>query len=383
MKKSCLLLLAPLMTTVPIQADVEWQKHVIDKTFRAEACIAADINGDGQLDIVAGENWYEAPAWTPHKFRTVAIQGGYADVRCDGALDVNHDGRADIVTVHRGSLLEWLENPGRSDAAWPRHKIGHSPLTEAVVFADINADNRNDILGPFGKEGQAVAAWLAPPKDNLTWKRIDIGPQGGRDHGIGAGDINRDGRVDILTQIGWYAAPRDPTSTDWTFNPMDRGQTHNPIVYDFDGDGDQDIAAASPHDYGLYWWQQFANKAEIKWQRHTIDNSISQLHGLIANDLDGDGDMDLITGKRYKAHNGRDPGTDEPAMLVWYELKRDGQQATFIRHDIDDDSGVGYVVSSADIDNDGDIDILTSNKKGVFLFEQTGKRATTRTAGGT
>lgn len=361
------------LTPATLVAEVRFERRVIDGAFRAEACAAADINRDGLLDVVAGENWYEAPTFHPHRFRTVAMVDGYADIRLDAPADINGDGWVDLITVRRERTLEWLENPRGREVEWTAHSIGESHDTEGVIVADINGDGRPDVVGPTDPAGAGVGWWDGASDPAGPWRRTIIGRAGGDAHGIGFGDMNRDGRVDILTRFGWYEQPANPHAPDWAFHHHNRGQTHRPVVYDFDGDGDQDFAASSPHNYGLWWWQQVSgDEGTTDYRRHLIDDTISQLHELVGVDMDGDGDRDLLTGKRYKAHHGRDPGSDDPALLAWYKLTRDGTSASFKRHIIDDDSGLGYVVTPVDIDRDGDIDVLTSNQKGVFLFERKG-----------
>ena len=90
-------------------------------------------------------------------------------------------------------------------------------------------------------------------------------------------------------------------------------------VFDFDGDGDNDVVGSSAHRRGIWWYEQDGEK----WKTHLIDDSIAQTHALILADMNGDGLPDLVTGKRFYAHNGRDPGEDEPPEIAWYELARE------------------------------------------------------------
>ncbi|GMU21314.1 MAG: hypothetical protein AMXMBFR13_14070 [Phycisphaerae bacterium] len=368
--------LVPL-ASLAVGDEIAFKRHVIDAEFRAEAVTAADVNRDGPLDIIAGENWYSGPDWRPHKFRDVPMDGGYRDVRLDHPFDVNGDGWVDLITVRRAGWMGWLENPRGENEHWKAHQIGESADTESVVVADLNADGVPDLIGPADGGVEALAWWHVGADRGATWVREIIHPipKARWRHGIGAGDVNRDGRLDVLSTLGWYDPKTRTDAGHWTFHPLDRGDTHHPVVYDFDGDGDQDVAAGAPHDYGLSWWEQRPGDSGPEWVPHLIDRSISQLHALVAADMDGDGDADLVTGKRYKAHDKGDPGLDEPALLAWWELQRDGKQARFVRHVIDEDSGVGYMVTPVDIDRDGDRDVLTSNKKGLFLFEQAGRPA--------
>ena len=78
---------------------------------------------------------------------------------------------------------------------------------------------------------------------------------------------------------------------------------------------------------------------------------------------------DLVTGKRFYAHQGHDPGGKEPAVLYWFEFSRAGGKPTWTPHQIDDDSGIGTQFTVADVNGDGKLDIVTSNKKGTFVFE--------------
>ena len=100
-----------------------------------------------------------------------------------------------------------------------------------------------------------------------------------------------------------------------------------------------------------------------------ISDQYTQTHGLAHIDINGDGHLDMVTGKRYFAHMGNDPGEFDPPVLYWYEFQP-GEKPTWVPHLIDDNSGVGVHVTVEDITNDNLPDIIIANKKGVFVFEQ-------------
>jgi hypothetical protein len=365
-----------VMTVISMgSAEVSFEKTVIDPEFRAEACAVADINRDGKPDIVAGDSWYEAPDWQRHVFRTVGKVQSYRDLRYDYPEDVNSDGWVDLLSVRFERKVVWFENPKGKDIPWKEHPVAEFALCEGVYYGDVDGDGKGDFVGAL--EPPALC-WYARTNDpTAPWVRHEIGPRGGDRHGIGIGDVNRDGRNDVLTKEGWYEAPSDPRKGEWKFHELELGDCFVIYTYDVDGDGDNDLISSSPHNYGVWWWEQVnatmtgkssSPRTLTAWARRLIDDTFSQAHALALVDLDGDGDKDLVTGKRYHAHEGRDPGADEPAVLVWLEVLRNDGKARWIRHEIDNDSGVGYQIAVEDIDGDHNPDIVTSNKKGLFLF---------------
>ena len=197
-------------------------------------------------------------------------------------------------------------------------------------------------------------------------------------HGLGLGDINKDGRKDIIIKSGWWEAPQDRTQPNWTFHAANLSDdcSHMHVV-DVNRDGLNDIVSASAHRYGVWWHEQVkdANGATY-WKHHEISKSISQTHSSELIDLNYDGNPDLITRKRFFAHNDTqtDPGTHDPAVLVWYEIKP-GTNPSWKEYEIDNNSGAGLNFIVEDITKDGLLDIIISNKKGVFVFENQMKKS--------
>lgn len=349
---------------------VRWQKHVLTNDFISEGVAVADVNKDGKLDILAGAWWFEAPGWTKH-----AIAEGkhwdpstqFSNSFLDFAMDVNQDGWVDMIRISLpGEEAVWYENPGKTGGYWPLHPILKNCGNESPALADVDGDGRPDLLcnDPVAKE----MIWLKSPsvKGDTTWKRYVIArgeiPGVNRyTHGLGLIDMNGDGRRDVVITRGWWECPLDPRTTDWTFHPADLGQDCSQI-YALDKNN---LISASAHRYGI-WWHE---KADTGWVHHTIYDKFSETHALAMADINGDGRPDLITGKRYYAHNGEDPGAHEPSVLYWFERKP-GPVRSWIPHQIDDNSGVGLQVLVQDINKDGLPDIIVANKKGVFFFEQ-------------
>jgi len=382
-KSTFLLTIIILSFAVPaLAAPVRFRKVVIDKTFRAEGVAVGDVNRDGKLDILSGDVWYSAPDWKMHEVRPVGTYDsskGYSNCFANFAQDINGDGWVDsiIIGLPDGPCL-WYENPKNKLGPWKERMIVNSACNETPLFVDLLGNGRNVLIFAVRPKGQMC--WFGVPKNlDTLWDMYTIaaGPDAPGtkkySHGLGAGDLNGDGRSDVLVKEGWWQAPKDPTKTNWKFHPANLGpKCADMLVYDVDGDGDSDVITSSAHEYGIWWFEQKPAADGLKFTQHLIHKEFSQTHAMRLVDINGDGLKDFVTGKRYFAHQGKDPGGHEPAVLYWFELRRPQKgKVEFIPHVIDDNSGVGTQFEVNDINADGKPDIITSNKKGVHVFLQT------------
>jgi hypothetical protein len=341
-------------------------------TDHDEAVAALDMNGDGRPDLLSGAYWYENPGpnggvWKQHQYRMVELHNEYVSDCGEWIFDVNHDGAPDVVTA--GWIVNglwWYENPKTLGGEWQRHFITDSYDTEGGVTGDINGDGKPDLaLAHYNHSGIIWVDFSGPAP-----KVHHVGGSEQDGHGIGIADVDGDGKSDILTPSGWFKnIDADHDKWEWHAD-WNLGDAGFPIIgYDVNGDGKLDVIYGRGHSYGLYWLEQQPSGTGRTWVRHTIDESFSQAHALLLADIDGDGQPELITGKRYRGHSGGDPGTYDPIVVYYYKIDR--KTGTFTRYPIsvNGTAGVGTQILALDLDGDGDVDLATGGKTGVHFFE--------------
>jgi len=371
-------------------SEITFERRVLSREFFGEGATFGDFDRDGHQDIVSGPFWYRGPEYTERTALwepKVFDPQGYSDSFFDFVRDFDGDGWLDVLVVgFPGADASWFENPRGAAGPWKRHLAFPTVDNESPWFTDLVGDAAPELVFHTGGK----LGWAAPDATDprAPWKFHALSEDRGYErftHGLGVGDIDGDGRADVLTKEGWWRQPEslagDPRWEFYAFPFAERGGAQM-LVLDVDGDGDSDVVSSlAAHDFGLSWFEQRRTGAAIDFVEHAIlgdapaDNAhgvcFAELHALAACDVDGDGLLDIVTGKRFWSHGQRgDPEVGNPAVLYWFQLARGANGVTWIPHRIDDDSGVGTQVVAGDVDGDGRADLVVGNKLGTHVFLQ-------------
>jgi hypothetical protein len=412
---------------------ISWKKIDLDSKFRSEGVAVADVNRDGKLDVLVGEFWYEAPDWKRHEMQKPGDYGNglgnYSKVFACWEDDLNKDGYPDLIVIDfPGEPCYWLENPkgkGTTEDGkpthWKRHYIWHSACNETPIYVDLfNTGQRVLVMGfqPIerlvgdGKQVQTTqtrgrmayfvpnakdptAMWQMKPisepsvagqmKDGkeVPGTRKEIPGTQKYSHGLGVGDVNGDGRLDVLTSGattggvgGWWEQPEKADGkTPWNFHPAQVPDACADIhTMDVDGDGKADILTTSAHKFGIWWHKQ---RSADKDGHPTFEKQVlfkelvSETHAAHLVDIDGNGQKDLVTGKRWWSHGRSEPGSDVSPHIYWLRAEKGSDGIVrFTPQVIDSDSGIGTQFVVQDINGDKLLDVVSSNKKGVRIILQ-------------
>ncbi len=378
----------------------QFREQCINDWYFAWSASTADFNRDGITDIVAGPYVYYGPDYTTSReiYLAAALSPAknFTEEQIEFAHDFTGDGWPDILVGPAAPLL--YVNPKGEPRRWEKREIiAGRPQSELTVLDDLNGDGMPEWI--YSGAGRVRYAGPDPANPNGMWIEHDVSEQGyGSAHGLGVGDVNGDGRPDILNMYGWWEQPA--TGADqgpWPYHMQAFTHAVNGaggagiFVVDANGDGLNDVVTSvNAHTFGLAWYEQ---KKDGSFVEHMIagdfgskDNAggvvFSEPHGTGFGDIDGDGIGDFVVGKRSGAHldSYLDPDPYGAPVLYWYQTVRNPNApggAEFVPHLINNRSGAGSNVFVGDINKDGAVDVVTSTNRGTFIFWNVGKgRAT-------
>jgi Domain of Unknown Function (DUF1080)/FG-GAP-like repeat len=403
-----------LKTREPGYTSPDFRKQTLNEFYYGWGQAAADFNHDGHIDIASGPFIYYGPDFTK---RREIWRGEATNPTTDFAMDsheefagafTGHPEWPDLITVKFGGghCVYLYVNPRGENRIWDRYPVLDNVSSEISIVADIDGPGKPALV--YTADGYVRYAEPDPANPTAPWIVHNVSQQGyATSHGLGAGDINGDGLVDIVDPYGWWEHPR-PGSSDqsWKYHPEAFAQYSHGFmggavmaVYDVNGDGLPDVVTSlAAHGWGLAWFEQKRDaQGNISFVKHMVmddfstknagDVTFSELHGSGVADINGDGIPDFLVGKRWFSHldSGLDPYTFGPPVLYWYETVRDPKApggARLVPHLIDNDSGVGNTVLAVDLNHSGALDIVTSTRFGTFIFwNQLHAKKTNRAAG--
>jgi hypothetical protein len=374
--------------------------------YYAWSATAADVNRDGVLDVIAGPHYFLGPDYRVSREIYISRIYNPGAEYAAGAMNIAHDYTGDgfpDVVVSEGRSFVMYVNPGKELRRWDRYPA-FANTAEVVAFHDVTGDGAPDVI--VLNSGMVSVATVNAADPTSPWAVRPVSGPGytvAAQHGLGAGDINGDGRVDVVTPYGWWEQPVQAKgesleskveSRPWPYHPVAFGRWPRAgaspgggelRVADLNGDGLNDvIASLEAHGWGLAWFEQKRSATgETSWVQHMIIDdlasknpggvAISELHAITTADVDNDGVTDVIAGKRLFSHldSYTDPDPHGDAVLYVFRTVRDKRApggATFVPQLIHNRSGVGSMVQTADLNKDGAVDILTATDRGTFIF---------------
>jgi hypothetical protein len=341
-----------------------------------------DVNNDKVLDLVSGAFWYEGPDFVKRHVITQPTRfGEYYNDYSTIPMDVDGDGWTDFITGGWDDKeIYWRKNPEGYDREWKNQTIGKTGNVETTRAWDIDGDGIREVVPNNPGNPLKIFRLLTDASGKGTGKFSEHVIWSTQGHGLGFGDINKDGQGDLIIAGGWLESPSNPFSGKWKFHEEFNLQKASiPIlVTDVNGDGTNDFIAGQGHDYGLSWYEQRIDASGNRsWYVHHIDPAGSQYHTMDWTDLDNDGKNELITGKRYRAHNDNDPGAADPIGLYYFKWNGKSFVKNIISYGVlGEGKGTGNYFAVADINSDLWKDIIVAGKDGLFVFYNMGSSST-------
>ena len=332
-------------------------EHTIDGSFNGAVSVySEDIDNDGDMDVLGAAmnaddiTWWEnldgsGTSWTEH-----TICGDFDGVRCVYSEDIDDDGDMDILgAAFDADDITWWENTDGLGTSWTEHTVDLDYDGACSVHSeDIDGDGDMDILGA-ASDADDITWWENVNGFGTEWTEHLI--DGNFDEAIDvySEDIDGDGDMDVLgaahraDDITWWENV-DGSGSSWTEHTVDGDFNSAMSVFseDMDGDGDMDVLGAASTAWDIIWWEN-EDGLGISWTEHIIDGDFEFAKSVYSEDMDGDGDMDVL-GAGYD-------------IFRWWENET-GSGTSWIEHTVEGNFQTAISIFSEDIDGDGDMDIL-------------------------
>ena len=267
--------------------------------------------------------------------------------------DIDGDGDMDILGAAWGDKdITWWENLDGSGTSWTEYIIEEYFVSAASIYSeDIDGDSDMDVIGSSSYD-YGIAWWENVDGTGTSWTQHTVTDDFNGCNSVYLEDIDDDGDMDVLGasssfhEITWWENT-DGTGTVWIKHIVCSDAVSPMSVYaeDIDGDGDMDVIG----DRGdsIYWWENVTGSGTL-WVQHLVGSDFDDPECVYAKDIDGDGDMDILGAATSAIYDD----------ISWWE-NADGTGTSWVKHIVHNYYFLGaHSVYSADMDNDGDMDIL-------------------------